>query len=393
MENKINIAEILKDCPKGMELDSPNYNGVVKFEGVTQSDWYPIKISITHNNMIFNNTLTKYGQTYKSQYHKCVIFPKGKTTWDGFQRPFKDGDVVVSKSGCWIGIVKSYNDCDETYNVYVAFENWAGNYINIFVDIKLEMYRLATEEEKEKFFKAIEDNGYKWDNKTKTLYKSEFNDGDVCTGKVRDNLVIFIYKKRINTTLIKSHFTLYVHVGFCKNCCIALKDEEIKFATEEEKQELFKAIQDNGYRWDADTKTLRVVGKLGKLKFKVGDVVQDKEGNKVKITEVVHECGCYLYKTEITNEIGKIYFDEDNDWKLVPNKFDITTLKPFDKVLVRDEDGQKWMCDIFSYYDDTNPRYPFWGVGRSNSKQCIPYEENKHLLGTTNDCDEFYKNW
>lgn len=393
MENKINIAEILKDCPKGMELDSPNYNGVVKFEGVTQSDWYPIKISITHNNMIFNNTLTKYGQTYKSQYHKCVIFPKGKTTWDGFQRPFKDGDVVLSKSGCWIGIVKSYNDCDETYNVYVAFENWAGNYINIFVDIKLEMYRLATEEEKEKFFKAIEDNGYKWDNKTKTLYKSEFNDGDVCTGKVRDNLVIFIYKKRINTTLIKSHFTLYVHVGFCKNCCIALKDEEIKFATEEEKQELFKAIQDNGYRWDADTKTLRVVGKLGKLKFKVGDVVQDKEGNKVKITEVVHECGCYLYKTEITNEIGKIYFDEDNDWKLVPNKFDITTLKPFDKVLVRDEDCQKWMCDIFSYYDDTNPRYPFWGVGRSNSKQCIPYEENKHLLGTTNDCDEFYKNW
>lgn len=303
----INIAEILKDCPIGMELDSPNYNGVVKFEGVTQSNMYPIKISITHNNMIFTNTLTKYGQTYKSQYHKCVIFPKGKTTWEGFHLPFKDGDV--------------------------------------------------------------------------------------CTGKVNGNLVIFIYKERVNTTLIKSHFTLYVRVGFCKNCCIALKDEEIKFATEEEKQELFKAIQDNGYYWDADTKTLRVVGKLGKLKFKVGDVVQDKEGNKVKITEVVHECGCYLYKTEITNEIGKIYFDEDNDWELVPNKFDITTLKPFDKVLVRDENGQKWMCDIFSYYDDTNPKYPFWGVGRSNSKQCIPYEENKHLLGTTNDCDDFYKNW
>ena len=50
----INIAEILKDCPKGMELDSPNYNGVVKFEGVTQSNMYSIKISITHNNMIFN---------------------------------------------------------------------------------------------------------------------------------------------------------------------------------------------------------------------------------------------------------------------------------------------------------------------------------------------------
>ena len=305
MEEKINIAEILKDCPNGMELDSPNYNGVVKFEEVTKSNMYPIKISITHNNMIFTNTLTKYGQTYKSQYHKCVIFPKGETTWEGFQRPFKDGDV--------------------------------------------------------------------------------------CTGKVNGNLVIFIYKERINTTLIKSHFVLYVRVGFCKNCCIPLKDEEIKFATEEEKQELFKAIQDNGYRWDADTKTLRVVGKLGKLKFNVGDIVQDKEGNKAKITEVVHECGCYVYKTEIANEIGKIYFDEDNDWELVFNK--IPSLKPFDKVLVRDENGQKWMCDIFSYYDNKNPKYPFWGVGRSNSKQCIPYKGNEHLLGTTNDCDEFYKNW
>ena len=303
MEEKINIAEILKDCPKGMELDSPNYDGVVKFEGVTQSNMYPIKISITHNNMIFTNTLTKYGQTYKSQYHKCVIFPKGKTTWEGFQQPFKDGDV--------------------------------------------------------------------------------------CTGKLRDNLVIFIYKNRINTTLVKSHFVLYVRVGFCKNCCIALKDDEIKFATGEEKQELFKAIQDNGYRWDVDTKTLRVVGKLGKLKFKVGDVVQDKDGNKVKITEVVHECGCYLYKTEIANEIGKIYFDEENDWELVPDKFDITTLKPFDKVLVRQDYGLKWVIDFFGF----PKKECYYTTGNHSYIQCIPYEENKHLLGTTNDCDDFYKNW
>lgn len=304
MENMINIAEILKDCPKGMELDCTMHEDVVTFYGISNSYIYPILVSTKRGDTI---SLTKYGQFFNSDGFKCVIFPKGKTTWEGFQRLFKDGDV--------------------------------------------------------------------------------------CTGKVNGNLVIFIYKERINTTLIKSHFVLYVRAGFCKNCCIALKDEEIKFATEEEKQRLFHVIKENGYRWDADTKTLRVVGKLGKLKFKVGDVVQDKEGNKVKITEVVHECGCYLYKTEIANEIGKIYFDKQNDWELVPNKFDITTLKPFDKVLVRDENGQKWMCDIFSYYDDKNPRYPFWGVGRSNSKQCIPYKGNEHLLGTTNDCDEFYKNW
>ena len=36
---------------------------------------------------------------------------------------------------------------------------------------KIEFSRLATEEEKDKFFKAIEDNGYQWDNENKTLYK------------------------------------------------------------------------------------------------------------------------------------------------------------------------------------------------------------------------------
>lgn len=303
MENMINIAEILKDCPKGMELDCIMYNGVVTLEQVQPLHTYSIKIRVKCGDESFTNVLTEYGQTSPSPCNKCVIFPKGKTTWEDFQQPFKDGDV--------------------------------------------------------------------------------------CTGKVRDNLVIFIYKNRINTTLVKSHFVLYVRVGFCKNCCIALKDEEIKFATEEEKQELFKAIQDNGYRLDDDTKTLRVVGKLGKLKFKVGDVVQDKEGNKVKITEVVHECGCYLYKTEIANEIGKIYFDEDNDWKVVQNKFDITTLKPFDMVLVHQDDELKWVIDFFGFPKEGC----YYTTGYHSYVQCIPYEENKHLLGTTNDCDDFYKNW
>ena len=414
MEEKINIAEILKDCPKGMELDCTMYNGVVTLEQVQPLHTYSIKIRVKCGDESFINVLTEYGQTSPSPCNKCVIFPKGKTTWEGFQKPFKDGDVVINDRGN-IFIYKGllYNDKNRVdfycgyltdERAFVIKESKDSNFGSI------DSLRLATEEEKQKLFDAIEreklfyamekekqfyaikDNGYRGDSKTKTLSKlvnPKFKDGDVCTGKVRGNLVIFIYKNRINTTLVKSHFVLYVRVGFCKNCCIALKDEEIKFATEEEKQELFKAIQDNGYRWDADTKTLRVVGKLGKLKFKVGDVVQDKDGNKVKITEVVHECGCYLYKTEIANEIGKIYFDEQNDWELAPNKFDITTLKPFDKVLVRQDDELKWVADFFGFQKEGY----YYATGNHSYVQCIPYEENKHLLGTTNDCDEFYKNW
>ena len=93
----INIAEILKDCPSGMELDSTDYSGEVIFKQVIDSDAYPIKISVKYGNNYLKHSLTKYGQTYESQYNKCVIFPKGKTTWEGFQRPFKDGDVCTSK--------------------------------------------------------------------------------------------------------------------------------------------------------------------------------------------------------------------------------------------------------------------------------------------------------
>ena len=71
-------------------------------------------------------------------------------------------------------------------------------------------------------------------------------------------------------------------------------------------------------------------------------------------------------------------------------RFDPKTLKPFDKVLVRDEDCY-WTADIFSHIDNS--------IGKVCSsvflwKQCVPYnDETKHLIGTTDDCPEFYKWW
>ena len=54
--------------------------------------------------------------------------------------------------------------------------------------------------------------------------------------------------------------------------------------------------------------------------------------------------------------------------------------KPFDKVLVRDSDHSKWECDIFSHFGDEEGIFvcisDWW-------RQCIPYEGNEHLLGTT----------
>jgi hypothetical protein len=81
MEQKINVAELLKDCPRGMELDCAVYDEV-KLDTVLDGNVYPIKIYTPEGIM----SLTKEGCCSLNSHCKCVIFPKGKTTWEGFQK-------------------------------------------------------------------------------------------------------------------------------------------------------------------------------------------------------------------------------------------------------------------------------------------------------------------
>ena len=166
-----------------------------------------------------------------------------------------------------------------------------------------------------------------------------------------------------------------------------------RLATEEEKQKLFDAIKAKGYKWNPETKTLE---KLVEPEFKVGDVIQDEDGYKVKITEVNVEDGCYGYESMIAKGIGGISFSEQDDWELVPNKFDINTLIPFDKVLVKTKaHNPVWSIDFYGGYDREacGSFTPFAVTGGKYFQQCVPYIGNEHLLGTTDDCDEFYKTW
>ena len=86
---------------------------------------------------------------------------------------------------------------------------------------------------------------------------------------------------------------------------------------------------------------------------------------------------------------------EQRDWSKFNNKkpkFDPKTLKPFDKVLVRDGHFENWNCDIFSNIYDNEPcKYNtisnYW-------KYCIPYnDDTKHLVGTTDESPEYYRYW
>ena len=70
-------------------------------------------------------------------------------------------------------------------------------------------------------------------------------------------------------------------------------------------------------------------------------------------------------------------------------KFDPKTLNPFDKVLVRDNINNPWVCDHFSYINHANIC-----ITTDRCKYCIPYnDDTKHLVGTKDEAPEYYKYW
>ena len=68
--------------------------------------------------------------------------------------------------------------------------------------------------------------------------------------------------------------------------------------------------------------------------------------------------------------------------------YNISNFNPFDKVLVRQDDSCTWGVSFFSRYDGM-----FLCCSNVCFTQCIPFEGNEHLLGTTDMCDEMYINW
>ena len=73
-------------------------------------------------------------------------------------------------------------------------------------------------------------------------------------------------------------------------------------------------------------------------------------------------------------------------------KFDPKTLKPFDKVIMKNNLNE-WTCAIFSHINDYNDGFPCNCCDRVY-RYCIPYnDETKHLVGTTGEAPEYYRYW
>ena len=103
-----------------------------------------------------------------------------------------------------------------------------------------------------------------------------------------------------------------------------------------------------------------------------------------------YEGDCTLFPSKDQKDWSKF----ERFWdKSKGEKFDINTLQPFDKVLVRDFLSDDWMADFFEKIEKNDIHYNVTCV-TCKWIQCIPYnEETKHLLGTREDCLEYYKWW
>lgn len=327
MKAKINIAEILKDKPKGTKLYS-SACGKCRLEEVKDKSF---KISFYNSKFGFMNGgegyLDKNGKLYDDG--ECVVFPsKEMRDWSKFS--WKNGDVLVSNDGGTEVIFDKWYD--DTYTNfyckhYLNSEDENNIKYNEAFLCTTERYSLEDKDTAQTYINTIEKRlGGKLNLDTLEIEKTqpEFKDGDI---------VALVVRKCTHIAIFQSRQEAYIgfHAVLCQNDELLLEepfredvgDIELRLATDSEKQQLFDALAKDGKAWDAEKK------------------------------------------------------------QIVDLKPKVDELKPFDKVLVRDDKEDQWSANIFSY----QVRDMFHCLGEGYWRYCIPYEGNEYLLGTTKDVE------
>ena len=323
MENQeLNIAEILKDKPKGIKLWSPLF-GNVTLKGVdTSRVVLPI---LTKAKWEDTQKFTKEGHfycTYKDV--ECMLFPSKKMRdWEKFA--WKKGDVL--KAGvdnlCFFDSWESDNYTE--FHAKFATPHYSGE------TFETKVWTKETNEDiiKQYISKIEEIKGGKLNLSTLEIKKRpEFKNGDILTC----NGFIFIFKNK-DESVVYPHATCDIgnkdnvvcneYKPFASNRHI----KDFKYATEEEKQRLFDALAKKGKQWDAEKK------QIVDMQFKPFDKVLVRDAST----------GCW-------RSAFFVCFDKDS--------------------------GIKGNYIAFTLI----------GGHSNHFHQCIPYnEETKHLLDTTDN--------
>lgn len=327
MEAKINVAEILKDKPENTKLYSPLF-GDVYFSYIKDSI-----INVKHHGGItkfFDNS-----RYYNYPESEPLLFPS-KEMRDWSKYAWKRGDVLVSDDGC-IEVIfdKWYDDTYTSFYVkhYLDSENENDIvYIEAFI-CTTERFSLEDKESFLCYINTIEERlGGKLNRETLEIEKTqpEFKDGDILSNPstALPKNHIFIFSKFNKYKDFEHHVALTAsgeitiptsHGVWCR------KDSGVKYATKEERQQLFEALANVGKAWDAEKKAV---------------------------------------------------VDLKPKW----------TPKPFDRVITRVNDDAIWTANIFSHIDRHGKYVTLGCISGYDHYHCLPYnEETAKLIGTTNN--------
>ena len=328
MEQKLNIAEILKDKPRGTKLYSM-IHGKCSFEAVTDEifkiNFCTSKFGLTQSGEC---TLIKFGNMYDGG--ECIIFTsKVMRDWSKFS--WKKGDVLISNDGGTEVIFDKWYD-----DTYTSF--YCKHYLNSEDKNKIVYYEeflcttarysLEDKDAIQTYIKTIEERlGGKLNCETLEIEKAQpkFKDGDIlsCDEDSYTRHTTLILHKDENIT--ESIVSLVRHKKLIRiNAPIdSFLLSRLYPAREDEKKELFDALAKEGKTWDAEKK-------------QIVDIKKEHQ------------------------------------------------FKPFEKVLVRDSYDDMWRASFFSHIKEDDGRYVTTCL---TWRFCVPYEGNEHLLGTTNNVE------
>jgi hypothetical protein len=201
------------------------------------------------------------------------------------------------------------------------------------------------------------------------IIKTEFNPS--CK---QYNIAIF---SNYNANFI-NRMTVHCQVNganeFKTRMCICHKDWRL--ANAEEIQRFTTRMHESGY----DFKN----GKLIPLPiFKIGDTIT----NGTYTFKISHIDDLFYYE-DAGVTVSSLRIQEQDNWRI--KKFDIRSLKPYDKVLVKNGEGC-WYPSLISYVDSSGDVYIIDSSDSAN--YVIPFEGNEHLIGGFSDPDPYYITW
>lgn len=292
----MNIAEILKYCPKGTKLYSTAF-GEVKFISIT-----PLTNEILVQN-IHGTSFTFYSNGSYILDGECILFPsEEQRDWDEFRLSVKRGDVMMEVNGKFAFIANGKFD-EHNWPIFICGVNGRGTFLTNDKEENFgwttNFYIPASEEAKKELFDKMAEAGYKWNADTLELEKieSKFKIGDVVVDS-KHNLYL-VAKVSNNNVIVIAIFSPYDILSVYEQI-IYFHTNDMTLASITDRNRLFSALVKNGYKYDKEHNSLK------KQEFKLFDKVLVRDNNTDSWKADIYlgydeECKVYHYKCARAN--------------------------------------------------------------------------------------------